>query len=189
MHDRREVLLGLAFALGGAAALAGCGRSSNEAIVASVAPTGELKFYDADQFRMIRLLSDAIIPRTDTPGALDVQAPEYLDGMMSVWASEQTGREHRETLTMIEAALGGGFADLPDAERRAAVARLDAEAYAANGDAPGGIAARYRTLKSLIASVYYASEPGATEELQYELIPGRWDGDAPLSEIGRTWYN
>lgn len=189
MRDRREVLLGLAFALGGAAGLASCGRSSEDALLASIAPKGELRFYDAGQFRIVGLLSDAIIPRTDTPGALDAGVPDYLDGMMHVWASDKTKGEHRETLAMIEAALGARFSDLTDAKRREAVARLDAQAYAAGNPDEDSLAARYRAFKSLIANIYYASEPGAAQELQYELVPGRWDGDVPLSEVGRTWYS
>lgn len=42
-------------------------------------------------------------------------------------------------------------------------------------------------LKELTMVGYYTSEPGATEELQYIHVPGRYDGCEPLEEIGRTW--
>jgi len=42
-------------------------------------------------------------------------------------------------------------------------------------------------LKELTMVGYYTSEPGATEELQYVHVPGRYDGCEPLEEIGRTW--
>jgi gluconate 2-dehydrogenase gamma chain len=184
MQDRRQILFGLAFALGGASALAACEADGGDAILQAVRPTGRLKFYTRGEFRLLGVISDAIIPRTDTPGALDVQTSGYMDTMMDAWASDETKTSHRNALRAIRAELGSGFMRLPDAERRAAVAALDARAFAEPGDVSG----QYRALKTLIADVYYASEPGATQELQYELVPGRWDGDAPLSEIGRTWY-
>lgn len=184
MYDRRQILLGLAFALGGASAVGGCEGDSGDAILQAVRPNGQLAFYSRRDFQLLGVISDAIIPRTETPGALDVQTPAYMDAMMSAWASDETKRSHRDALKAIRAELGSKFMRLPDEERRAAVAALDARAFAEQGELSG----QYRALKSLIASVYYASEPGATQELQYELVPGRWDGDAPLSEIGRTWY-
>lgn len=184
MQDRRQIIVGLAFALGGASALAACEGDSGDAILQAVRPTGRLSFYTRDEFRLLGVISDVIIPRTDTPGALDVQTPGYMDAMMDAWASDETKSAHRNALRAVRAELGSGFLRLPDAERRAAVAALDARAFSEQSE----IGSHYRALKTLIASVYYASEPGATQDLQYELVPGRWDGDAPLTEIGRTWY-
>lgn len=45
----------------------------------------------------------------------------------------------------------------------------------------------WHTMKELTLVGYYTSEIGATEELQYEHVPGRWEPCAPLEEIGRTW--
>ncbi len=42
-------------------------------------------------------------------------------------------------------------------------------------------------LKELTMVGYYTSEPGATEELQYIHVPGRYDGCEPLEDVGRTW--
>ena len=45
----------------------------------------------------------------------------------------------------------------------------------------------WRTLKELTLVGYYTSEPGATQELRYEAVPGRYEGCIPFSQIGRTW--
>jgi gluconate 2-dehydrogenase gamma chain len=187
MHDRRQVLLGLALTLGGASAVAGCDGDNADAILASLRPDGRLAFYHRNEYRLVGVVADAIIPRTATPGAIDVGVPSYLDRMMDVWASEATKDKHRASLRAIGEELGRGFTRLADPERRAAVGALDAAAFAEGGSEAGSVGVQYRELKSLIANVYYASEPGATQELQFELVPGRWLGDAPLSQIGRTW--
>ncbi|MEM6285778.1 MAG: gluconate 2-dehydrogenase subunit 3 family protein [Bacteroidota bacterium] len=45
----------------------------------------------------------------------------------------------------------------------------------------------YRQLKELTVAGYYTSEVGATQELQWLAVPGRYDADVPLSEVGRAW--
>ena len=45
----------------------------------------------------------------------------------------------------------------------------------------------WRTMKELTLVGYYTSEPGATEELRYEQVPGRYEGCIPFSRVGRTW--
>jgi gluconate 2-dehydrogenase gamma chain len=194
MTDRRQVLMGLMLALGGPSALAACDPGAgDDAILRALQPNGRLRFYSRKNFRLLGLLSDAIIPRTDTPGAIDAGVPAFLDAMMDVWASDETKNAQRSALTGIGAELheigGRDLARLPDEERRAAIATLDAQAYVEDAPAPepDSVLGQYRALKTLIAQVYYATEVGATQELHYEAVPGRWRADAPLAEIGRTW--
>jgi hypothetical protein len=180
--------LGLAFALGGPAAVASCGAGEDD-ILRALNPGGRLQFYRRREYRLVGVIADAIIPTTDTPGAIDADVPAYLDAMMATWASPETKTAHREALRLIAARLAeigdGEFVKLADGPRRDAVAALDAGAFAADWEAE--ISRGYRQLKSLVASIYYASEPGATEELHYLLAPGPWVADAPLSDIGKTW--
>src|SRR5436309_379224 len=39
----------------------------------------------APQLAQVRALADAILPRTDTPGAVDVGAPEFVDLLLAEW--------------------------------------------------------------------------------------------------------
>jgi hypothetical protein len=41
--------------------------------------------------------------------------------------------------------------------------------------------------QGLILTGYYSSEAGASKELQYNLIPGRWDADIPLKPGDRAY--
>ncbi len=202
MPDRRKVLLGLMLALGGGA-VAGCDiGASDDQIMRALRPDGRLAFYSGREFRFVGLIADAIIPKTDTPGAIEAGVPEYLDAMMATWASRETKQKHRQALRDIRARLrelgGEDLTKLVDEQRRTAIAALDAEAYAdytggmnlgifSGGAEPESLIERYRALKTLIAQVYYTTEAGATQELQHEALPGRWLADAPLAEIGRTW--
>lgn len=201
MPHRREVLLGLMLTLGGPAVLAQAKAGKVGAILDKVTQGAAPVFYTRDELVLVTLLADKIIPRTDTPGALDAEVPAYLDKMIAAWASDATKASHRQAIVGVRARIaalaGGDITVLSAAELQQAVAALDKEAYAdavppsplgrGGGTAPASVADQYRSLKTLIGQVYYASEPGATQELHYELIPGRWLADAPLAEIGRTW--
>ena len=42
-------------------------------------------------------------------------------------------------------------------------------------------------VKELTLLGFFTSEPGATQVLQYEAVPGAYHGCVPLAEVGRTW--
>ena len=184
MNTRRQVLQGLILSLGGAAAL-----TTFQAAAAPLKPSkpGKASFYTADELALVTFLADTIIPRTDSPGAIDAGVPAYMDHLYLTWASAPTQGAHRAELAAIAENLKRfGAGQSADAKGRLkALAALDAAAFSNGSDASG--LGGYRAVKSLIATVYYLSEPGATQELQYELVPGRWIASAPIGEIGRTW--
>ena len=45
----------------------------------------------------------------------------------------------------------------------------------------------FRTIKELTLLGYYTSQPGATKELRYIQVPGRFDGCVPFATVGRAW--
>ena len=181
MTTRRDVWQGLIFALGGATA-----RSAFQAAGAAAADAVGPGFYTAEELALVGFLADGIIPRTDTPGAIDAGVPGYMDHLYLTWASAATQGAHRAQLSAIRDALGRfGATGQGDEQRLTALKALDAAAFGEGYNTPG--MGDYRAVKSLIATVYYLSEPGATQELQYELVPGRWIASAPIAEIGRTW--
>ncbi len=96
MKTRREFIQGLILSVGGAATLSACGDKAPA--VTATAPHNPGRFYTGDEMALVSRVSDLIIPRTETPGALDVNVAGYLDGLMSDWASAETQRAHRAAL-------------------------------------------------------------------------------------------
>jgi hypothetical protein len=80
-----------------------------------------------------------------------------------------------------EAADGDFLKAAPD-KQTAAVEQLDARAFA-----PGNDDHPWHKIKDLILTGYYTSEVGASKELSYELVPGRWDADIPLAPDQRAY--
>lgn len=171
MQTRREFIQGLIVSVGGASALSACGG------LATLSSSGS--FYTASERALVSRLSDLIIPRTETPGALDANVPGYLDGLMTEWASDETRSAHREALQGLAARLDaatGNFLEASDDEAESALSALDAAAF----DGADGLSG-YRSLKAYITQAYFATEEGAVQELKWVAVPGRWEPSVDIN--------
>lgn len=157
-----------------------------------------------EQIAMLRRVSDVVIPRTDTPGASDVGVPEFvalalshgLEGTRGPAGDSTPAVPPERALTRPQAGLQllDWLADAlasygvlhaataPGPQVAAAVGRIDDAAFA-----PAGADSPWHKIKSLILLGYYTSQAGATQELRYELVPGRWDPDLPAGPHDRAW--
>jgi gluconate 2-dehydrogenase gamma chain len=147
---------------------------------------------NAPQFATVKAMAEMILPRTETPGATDVGTGEFIDLMLTEWFEES------ERLRFIN-----GLADV-DARSQALFGKIFIECSALQqgviltelGEAMIEDAERehnprnestepsenfYLTLRRLTLTAYYTSEPGATQELHFQIIPDRHDecADAP----------
>ncbi len=172
---RRDSLKLLLTAVGaGAAPLA---LVENSFAAAGSAP----RFYTEDELALVIRLCDLLLPDTDTPGAVSAGVPVLLDALMVEWASAATRAEHRGQLSSCATALGAdgsAFASLPPDAATARLGSFDEAAYGKD-DANDGSRA-WRSLKTLITRAYFATEPGARQELDWRLVPGRW---VPCQEL------
>jgi hypothetical protein len=173
--DRRDLIARAVFLVGGAAALA--------SLEACAPARKQGPFFDRARRRLLDQISDVMIPATDTPGALGAQVPAFIDSMMTNWASRERQSEFIAALDAIDARArslhNAAFTALTAEQKLDVLRRHDAEGLAE--DSP------YRQLKELTLLGYYSSEIGATQELRYELVPGAWRADIPLTEVGRAW--
>ncbi|MEO8622675.1 MAG: gluconate 2-dehydrogenase subunit 3 family protein [bacterium] len=132
-----------------------------------------------DQLALIGALSDTIFPRTDTPSATDVLVPAFVD----VVVSENYTDADRDAFVaglaaldaQVKAATNASFVDLDVAARGLQIEALEG---AANRRAEP--ARTYWRLKGLIVHGYFTSEPVMKSVLKYEIMPGAFDGNAPM---------
>lgn len=138
---------------------------------------------DSAQAADVAALAERILPRTDTPGAIDVGVPAFIDRMYG----EFLVAAERSTLTDGLAAL--------DAASRAAHRQPFHRLSAAQQDALltplAGLAATAPTpfflqMRELTIVGYFTSEVVGKTVLHYDPIPGRYDGCIPLSEVGNV---
>lgn len=135
------------------------------------------RFFTPAQFAIMSEMAEIIMPRTASPGAKDAGVPDYLDALMANWASDQRRAQFR---ALFDEAGGVGFMNLDDAGRVAFMRNFDAGKLRVWDPA-------YTKFKELVLTLYYLSEMGATKELRYELIPGKWEPWTEISPDAPAW--
>jgi gluconate 2-dehydrogenase gamma chain len=159
--NRRELLRRAVVLVGGV----GLGSATLELLAREDAAK---QVFSASQYALLKEVVDIIIPRTDTPGAVDAGVPALFDSVMRNWASHERQEQFRALLQQIDQAAvvhGGEFLALERARRIEVLVAFD---QAQMSDKV------YKKFKELVLTLFYLSEVGATQELQYEHTPGRW---------------
>jgi glucoside 3-dehydrogenase (cytochrome c) hitch-hiker subunit len=123
------------------------------------------------QLALVGALADAILPRTDTPGAVDVGVPAFVDAVVSGSDREVDREAFVAGLDALAARVGNATGD--------ALGPM-IEAIESEHDRRGQPMRTYWRLKSLIVHGYFTSEPVMKQVLHVEVMPGRFDGAAPM---------
>lgn len=155
------------------------------------------EFFSEVEARTISTLVDMILPRTDTPGALDVKVDLFIDKVIARTFDGTGQQQIRDEIAAFNANCQndyrGVFTDLMDLEREAVLRGLEKTSgkfsrgvwgQAVGKQEPIGF---YRSLKSMAIWAYFTSEEIGKKVLNYDPIPGRYEGCVPLSEIGNRW--
>jgi hypothetical protein len=135
------------------------------------------RFFTPAQFAIMSEMAEIIMPRTGSPGAKDAGVPEVLDALMTNWASDKRQAQFR---ALFDEVGGAGFMNLDASGRVAFMRNFDAGKLRVWDPA-------YVKFKELVLTLYYLSETGATKELRYELIPGKWEPWTEISPDAPAW--
>ncbi len=193
MMDRRELIQRAAALMGGAISssaiagvLAGCTATPVDAVE-------KQSFLTADEMRTVTAMADQIIPRTDTPGAVDAGVPAFIDRMLAGYYQDEERAIVRAGLGAVStdaAELGGrAFPELTSGEQVALMEQYDQQQYnytRANANVQDASPHFFRLIKELTIVGFCTSEAGATKLMNYNQNPGPYRGDVPLSEIGKA---
>ena len=156
-------------------------------------------FLTAGQAQLVVALSDVIMPKTDTPGAVEAGVPQFIDDiLLSVYTQADKDRVTKGLAAFDEeskSTYGDVFASAKK-EDQIALVKKHHDALAGNsGDSSagwwrasgGGEKPFMVEMKELILLGFFTSQPGATQVLQYNQSPGPYRGCVPLAEVGKTW--
>jgi gluconate 2-dehydrogenase gamma chain len=127
---------------------------------------------------LVGAIADTIIPRTDTPGATDVGVPAFVNVIVGENYAEQTRTAFIAGLDAIDAyaksSAGSAFVELAPADRASFVESIE------NGERSSDPGRTYWRLKGLVVHGYFTSEPVMKQVLKTEIMPGKFDGAAPM---------
>ena len=179
--ERRELLR----ALGAAAAFTMMPRTAAAAWEKVAASPDAVRVLTDDRAELIAALCDAIIPRTDTPSATDVGVPAFIDVIVAEYYSDEERAVFLSGLDLIGARLRRGdatsFAGLSPASQKTLLDALD---QPVDRQAPDARA--WQRLKGLVVHGYFTSERVQKDVLNSVIMPGRFDGNAPMKPAGAS---
>lgn len=200
--NRREFLQCAAILISGvSASQLGFSLSAEQQTFMANAPnfnTTEVDYLTPAQRKIVAAMTEIIIPRTDTPGAIDAGVPRYIELMAANWMNDQeraifsAGLKDMET--RIPAEYGSAFDQLDSAQQLEIMEALEDAA----SDSPwyefGNVMREFISdapficqFKELTIWGFFTSEKGGSQVLRYNPMPMYFNGDIPLASDESSW--
>ncbi|TVR15717.1 MAG: gluconate 2-dehydrogenase subunit 3 family protein [Balneolaceae bacterium] len=129
-----------------------------------------------DQLQAAEDLAEVIFPRTETPGAKDAKVERFIDILVDGYFSSE---EKEFMLSGLDGLADDNFTGMSFEEQNEFVKKWihqpEGEIF-------------FRFFKQFASLGFFSSEPGATQVLNYQPIPGYYSGCEALDAVGgRTW--
>lgn len=147
---------------------------------------GTFRALDTHAARTVAVACERLIPADETPGAVDVGVPHFIDRMLADWY-ESPERDRflagvQNLDAQARAAHGRTFVECTDLQQDVLLTAFDREVQALDGDERS--MHWFGMLKYLTVWGYCTSEAGMKTELHLYPQPMKYDGSAPYK--GRT---
>ncbi|MBK5270952.1 MAG: gluconate 2-dehydrogenase subunit 3 family protein [Bacteroidia bacterium] len=134
-------------------------------------------FFTDEEFKILEQLTDGLLPKTSTPGALETQVPAFIDQVVKECMGEDDQQLIRKGLQEINEVNGKTFTSLSNDEKNQFIKTLDENAF--KDDASS---AWFRIVKRLALIGHFTSQRGMTEALNYVKVPGDYKACIPYNK-------
>ena len=154
---------------------------------------GALRTLSSAQNEIVVAMCEVMIPATETPGAKAAKVNEFINLILTEWATEEERKIFLEGLAeadrKTDALFGRGFAAASAKEQATIVQVFDQElATLRNEELPKQVRPWELTLvlpffaqmRRLTLVGYYTSPIGQEQELKVEIVPGELHGCVPV---------
>ncbi|WP_100614533.1 gluconate 2-dehydrogenase subunit 3 family protein [Confluentibacter citreus] len=155
------------------------------------------EFLKEEEAKTISTLVDIILPRTETPGALDVKVDIFIDKVIAQTYDATEQEIIRAEIAAFNAdcekTFGNIFIDLNKTDQIKVLQEAETNSGKINPGVWGASVGEqkpigfYRTMKSMAIWAYFTSEEIGKNVLSYDPVPGNYEPCKPLSEIGNRW--
>lgn len=140
----------------------------------------------SSQLRILGAICETVLPRTDTPGAADVDCHGFIDHHLYYCYSKKQARTVRKIINSINRKSKRlhkkAFEQSSLSQQQSLLSELEAmQGFTSEHRA------RFKFVKELTLFGFFTSEAGATEVLPYQAVPGGYKGSIPVEESTRTW--
>ena len=149
------------------------------------------QFFTKNEGQLVAQIAEAIIPKTDTPGAIDAGTYSFIDVYLKDNTEKEIQSKFKEGLKTLELtcknAFGKSFLDCNANERIEILKKEEAQAIEKTKSDQNEYTFWF-SIKELTFLGFFTSEIGSKQFLKYDQIPGNYDACIPLEEVGGTWY-
>src|SRR5213592_3534678 len=146
---------------------------------------GTLRALTPQQNETVATIAELIIPKTDTPGAREAGVPAFIDVMLADWGDDDQRQMITAGLANVDersrTAFGKDFVACTLAQQTEILEDLDYELARLRDTKSDTSKNFFQAMKWLTLTGYYTSEVGATSELHYRVVPGRYEPCYPLA--------
>ena len=200
--NRRELLQCAAVLVSGTAvSKLGFALSDEQMVYLAAAPdyaSEKVNYFNAGQRKVVAAMAEVIIPRTDTPGAIDAGVPHFIELMVADWLNEPEralfNAGLNDMVTRIPQEFGKPFDQLDAQQQLAILEAMEAAAADSPWYAQGNIRRAFISdapficmVKELAIWGFFTSEAGASQVLRSNMMPMRFDGNVPLVPGESAW--
>ncbi|GAB5553403.1 MAG: lactose 3-dehydrogenase subunit gamma LacC [Saprospiraceae bacterium] len=157
----------------------------------------EPSFLSNKQAHLVTALVDTILPTTDTPGGLDVKVDMFIDMVYAKTVDEAGQKAFVAQMDQFDetckSKFGKVFYKLDADQKNAVLTEQEANSpkfgrgvwgYGVGEQKPVGF---YRSFKSLAIRGYCTSKEIGSEVLNYDPVPGPYQGCIPFEEVGKVY--
>ena len=188
--NRREALKRVAILCGGALSaptvagiLSGCQTDGS----GTWSPTA----LSDHQNELVVTISEHIIPATDTGGAEAANVNRFIDSVLADGFLPDDRDRFLAGLDEVDAEAesqhGAPFLECSSDQQIELITAWDEAAFGSDAEFDPESPPFFRTMKELTVYGYYTSEIGASQELRFDPVMGRYEPCIPFEEIGRAW--
>ena len=143
------------------------------------------KVFNQTQMSQLENICAVVIPKTDTPGAAEVDAHGFLDNQLFHCHTKEQQQQAQSVLIKIDQMANKEFSKpFLACDKQQQHGLLTSLEQLRNGFSSED-KQNWKLVKGLIIFGYYTSEPGATQELEYLATPGGFTGSVPYDSVGK----
>lgn len=158
----------------------------------------DVNYLTTDQRKLIAAMAEAIIPRTETPGAIDAGVPRFIELMAAEWLNEEEKAIFEAGIGDMEERIprdyGKPFYELGGQQQQEILQDMESAASDSDWYTFGNVQRDFISDAPFICQVkeltiwgFFTSETGSKEVLRHNPMPMRFDGDFPLSPDESSW--
>ena len=162
------------------------------------APEWTPAYFTPEEARFITAYVDTLLPKTATPGGVELGVDRFIDKVMAATVPEPTAANPlRDGIRAFDAdatnQFGKALWELDQNQRSQLFSAAEKSpryqpqvwGTAVGEQPPVGF---YRSLKSMALWGYLSTEYVSTELMNYDPVPGEYDGDISLASVGgKAW--